>query len=141
VGIGIKRNDLRAMAQTKLDDAILLLKNRRFSSAYYLSGYAVELGLKACITVQIAADTLPDKAFITKVYDHRLPILVGLAGLTAQLTQQQNSDVNFAANWALVAQWSPESRYETTDPYTAQTMLDAISNQPSGVLEWIRQYW
>jgi hypothetical protein len=38
MGLGYKRTDLRAMAQAKLDDAILLLQHGRFSNAYYLAG-------------------------------------------------------------------------------------------------------
>ena len=49
---GYKRVDLQALAQAKLDDAKLLFDNGRFSNAYYLAGYAVELGLKACIARQ-----------------------------------------------------------------------------------------
>jgi len=59
MGTGYKRADLRANAQAKLDDAELLLENKKFANAYYLAGYAVEIGLKACIAAHISAETIP----------------------------------------------------------------------------------
>jgi HEPN domain-containing protein len=82
MGLGYKRTDLRAMAQAKLDDAVLLLQNGRFSNAYYLAGYAVELALKACIAAQFVADVIPDKSLVNAIYRHTLKDLVGTAGLT-----------------------------------------------------------
>ncbi|MDO9249509.1 MAG: hypothetical protein Q7U11_23860, partial [Phenylobacterium sp.] len=69
------------MAQTKLDDALLLLAHKRYSNAYYLAGYAIEIALKACISRQITADVIPDKAFINAIHTHQLKDLVGVAGL------------------------------------------------------------
>lgn len=141
MGLGHKRTDLQAIAQAKLDDAMILLQNRRFSNAYYLAGYAVEIGLKACIAKQISAETIPDKSFINQVFNHNLKTLVGLAGLSAQLDDQQDKDSIFAANWALAAQWTPEARYEAIDPTTATQLVNAVADSNSGVLQWIRIYW
>ena len=43
------KKDLEALADTRLGDATHLFKGARYSAAYYLAGYAVELGIKACI--------------------------------------------------------------------------------------------
>ena len=43
----VSRKTLQALAEGKLDDALLLLRNNRCSNAYYLAGYALELGFKA----------------------------------------------------------------------------------------------
>jgi HEPN domain-containing protein len=141
MGLGLKRSELQARAQAKLDDATILLQNNRFSSAYYLAGYAVELGLKACISRQMLAETIPDKTLIRKVFDHDPRVLVGLAGLATQLQEAEDKDPGFAANWALAAQWNPESRYETVDQTSAQTLISAISDPTSGVLQWIKMHW
>jgi HEPN domain-containing protein len=45
----ISTKDLRAIARARLRDAQVLLKAERFDGAFYLSGYAVELALKARI--------------------------------------------------------------------------------------------
>jgi HEPN domain-containing protein len=37
----ISKNDLRKRARTKLKDAEILLKNKRYDGAVYLSGYEI----------------------------------------------------------------------------------------------------
>jgi hypothetical protein len=66
----------------------LLFENDRFTNAYYLAGYAVEIGLKACIAAQISAETIPDKAFIKSILSHQFGGLVGLAGLAEALKDE-----------------------------------------------------
>jgi HEPN domain-containing protein len=141
MGLGYKRTDLQAYAQAKLDDASILLQNRRYSNAYYLAGYAVELGLKACIAAQINAETIPDRTFIRDIFKHEFPKLIGLAGLTTELKDQKEKDSGFGANWAIVSEWSPDVRYETRDVTSAQTLITAIADPDSGVLQWIKTYW
>ncbi|MFO1099102.1 MAG: hypothetical protein U1E81_12765 [Xanthobacteraceae bacterium] len=141
MAFGMKRTDLRAMAQAKVDDANILLNSGRFSNAYYLAGYAIEIGLKACIAAQVSAETIPDKDFIKKIHSHVFPELVGLAGLAADLKRQKDKSAAFAANWAIVSEWSPDARYEPCDPLSAQLIIQAISDGQSGVLEWIKMYW
>ena len=141
MGIGHKRADLRSNAQAKLDDAMILLQNRKFANAYYLAGYAVEMGLKACIAAHISAETIPDKDLIKNILRHDFPVLVGLAGLQPELKEQKDKDPDFAANWAFVSEWSPDARYEDKDITSAQAIIEAIGNQKSGVLQWIKMYW
>jgi len=45
----IAKVDLEALAEMRLLDTVQLFQSSRFSAAYSLSGYAVELGIKACI--------------------------------------------------------------------------------------------
>src|SRR5437868_11244423 len=135
---GLKRTDLQSIAQAKVDDAHLLFQNGRFSNSYYLAGYAIEIALKACIAAQISAETIPDKDILRKVLNHEFPVLVGLAGLATALKEQQDSDSLFAANWAIVSEWNPDVRYESTDSTAAQQMLSALTDAASGVLQWIR---
>jgi HEPN domain-containing protein len=45
----MNRTDLQILAEDRLKDAEVLLANGRFGAAYYLAGYAVECGLKACV--------------------------------------------------------------------------------------------
>jgi len=141
MGPGLKRSDLQAYAQAKIDDAALLLANRRYSNAYYLAGYAVELGLKACIAAQITAETLPDKAFVRSILQHNFRNLVGLAGLAGALKDEENQNANFATNWAIANQWEPDARYEAFDPMSAQLLVQAVNDPNSGVLKWIKTHW
>jgi hypothetical protein len=139
--LGMKRTVLQAVAQAKLDDARLLLQNGRFSNAYYLAGYAIEIGLKACIAKQISADTIPDKNFVNAIFQHGLKGLVSVAGLSTALKEKETNDPIFATNWGLVAGWTPEVRYDTVDNYTAQLMLQAVADDQSGVFAWIKANW
>lgn len=138
---GLRRADLQSLALEKLDDARLLLEHGRFSSAYYLAGYAIETGLKACIARTIAAETIPDRRFINDLYVHDLVKLVTLAGLKERLSVRRRTDLVFAANWGLVAQWRPEVRYEIVESSQARAAFAAIIDETSGVFPWIRLFW
>jgi hypothetical protein len=137
----VRREDLQRVAQAKIDDAAALLKQGRASNAYYLEGYAVEIGLKACIARQISAETIPDQNFIRSIYDHDLRKLIKVAGLSAQHKHAQDSNSDFVVNWAIVCEWGPEERYNILDLGTAQIMLAAITDETRGVLPWIKAYW
>ncbi len=101
---GLKRSDLQILAQAKLDDAKILLQASSFSNAYYIAGYAVEIGLKACIARQVTPETIPNKNFLQKVLNHEFMTLVSLAGLAVELKTKQDSDSSFSAHWALVSE-------------------------------------
>lgn len=132
-----KRSDLQRIAQAKLHDAELLLQHGRYSNAYYLGGYAVEIGLKACIARQIKNDVLPDKSLILETYSHNLPTLAAAAGLKLELKAEEKANPAFAANWGVVTQWSPEKRYEAVDAISAQTLILCIK----GIFPWIQARW
>lgn len=132
---------LKALAQMRMDDALLLLTQERFSSAYYLAGYAVEIGLKACIALQFRAEHLPDRRFVNMVYTHQLEDLVSHAGLDDILAEKMDDDPEFSENWSVACQWTPESRYLTVDDPTATRMVRAVSDPEKGILTWIREYW
>lgn len=48
----MNRRDLKNLALTRLKEVEVLLKNRQYSGADYLSGYVIECALKACIAKQ-----------------------------------------------------------------------------------------
>jgi len=141
VSEGLRRIDLQKAAEGKLRDAHLLVQNARFSSAYYLAGYTAEMGLKACIARRMVQEVIPDKVFIQRTYTHALKDLVGLAGLNAELEAEKANDVEFGAYWGIAGQWTPNSRYASIDSMSAQLMVQAIGDQKSGVLQWIKKYW
>src|SRR5438132_12084080 len=104
----LSKGDLEALADARLQDAILLLQVGRSSSAYYLAGYAVELALKACIAKLFQPDVILDRAFVNAIYTHKLLSLVNTAGLTAQHEAEIRADPQFATYWTAVSQWSEE---------------------------------
>jgi HEPN domain-containing protein len=137
----LTRTSLQRLAQVRLDDALLLLQSNRPSSAYYLAGYAVELGLKACISRQVRSDTIPDKGFVNAIYTHSPERLLSLAGLKPQFDADARADSQLAGYWAIVNNWNEESRYEPWDPIAAASLLEAVNDPAHGVFRWLKQHW
>ena len=98
----MRRPDLQLLAKAKIDDARLLVAHHRAGNAYYLAGYAVELGLKACIARQVLAEVIPDRRFLSAVYDHDLERLVVAADLSDRFAERRRNDPSFAASWVIV---------------------------------------
>jgi hypothetical protein len=136
----LSRADLQSLSHARLEDAQLLLANNRHAGAYYIAGYAVELGLKSAITRQFFAGVIPDRSFVNNVYTHDLAKLVALAGLTHALSQAER-DTAFAANWSVGTQWSEASRYEMIDVFRARELVEAISDAKYGIMQWLVQHW
>jgi HEPN domain-containing protein len=137
----VSRSDLQSLASSKLSDAKFLLRHRRHSSAYYLAGYAIEFALKAAIARQMERHVLPDPKFIRDVYQHDLDRLVGLARLRIELDTDRKASARLNANWAIVSDWSVESRYELIDRVRSVAMVKAVGESSSGVFQWVQQHW
>ena len=126
----------------RLGDARVLLVNRRYSAAYYLAGYAVECGLKACIARTIGQYEFPRTArFSRDVFTHDLQELVKHAGLNEPLAEKLGGSKEFRQNWAAVTKWTEESRYRAVLPEDTVALLGAITEETDGVMAWIRQRW
>lgn len=137
----MNRNDFRELTRVRLKEARVLLENGCYDGAYYLCGYAVECALKACIAKQTRRYDFPDKKKVTESYIHDLQKLVTPAGLQVQLNNEMKSDVAFERNWALVVQWSEESRYQRRTEQEARNLYSAIADRQHGVLRCIKKYW
>jgi HEPN domain-containing protein len=132
---------LRTLAEVRLREAEILLAAGEWSGAYYLSGYAVECGLKAIIARQFHADTIPDRDLIKRVFSHNLEELLGLAGFKAVLTKDSKIDSALGANWDVASLWNEQSRYEIIDEQRARALVKAVADVENGVLQWIRKLW
>lgn len=135
------RRDLQNISRLRIQEAKLLLINSSYSGAYYLAGYSVECGLKACIARQMRQSNIPDKKFIQEIYTHNLKDLVKSAGLETNRVDYEKANVNFAAHWAIVKDWNETSRYNIFTQVKAQELYNSITTNKGGVLAWIRQYW
>ncbi|MFB2937913.1 HEPN domain-containing protein [Aerosakkonemataceae cyanobacterium BLCC-F154] len=116
----MNRRDLKNLALTRLREVEVLLKNRQYSGAYYLSGYVIECALKACIAKQTRKFDFPDKKITLDSYTHDLEKLVKVAKLDTQIKSLLN-DPDFASRWSVVKDWSEESRYQK---HTRQEAID-----------------
>lgn len=137
----ITKKDLETLSETRLADARFLFQGARYSAAYYLSGYAIELAIKACIASVFQANVIPDKSFVSAVYSHKLDELLGLAGIKKALQDDMTVDAELSAAWGIASKWNEASRYEMWDQFAAASMIDAVGNQQRGVLQWLKKHW
>ena len=138
----MNRADLQRLADDRLADADVLLGGARWAAAYYLLGYAVECGLKACAARQFRQDEVPDKRVVNDFYTHALDKLLAVSGVKAPLEDRARNDPAFGINWNTVRDWDETSRYEhLTSEAKARDMRFAVGDPTSGVLSWLKTQW
>ena len=135
------RRDLQQLATLRIREARQLLQTNNFSGAYYLAGYTIELGFKACIARKTRRYDFPELTVVRDSFTHDLKKLVKIAGLEKYLNQQVNIDAAFATNWAIVKDWDVESRYRNFTQTQAEEIIYSITSRRNGILGWIRQHW
>lgn len=123
----IARNELRRLAQARLQDARVLFAADRYDSAIYLSGYALEFALKAriCMTLQWLGYPNTSREFqaYRSFRTHNLEVLLSLSGREPDIL------LRHPRAWSTAATWAPEMRYNPVGLATqanAQLMLEAI---------------
>jgi len=121
----ISRADLRRIARMRLADAEVLFRGRRYDGAVYLCGYAVELTLKARICRTLRWTGFPATSNEFKDFKsfqiHNLEVLLRLSG-------REVVRINHMADWSVVSNWVPESRYQlpgVVTPQGARSMIDS----------------
>jgi HEPN domain-containing protein len=138
----VNRSDLQQLARERLREARALLAARCWSGAYYLAGYAVECGLKACIIKRLmTTDEFPERKFSEQCWTHNLAQLLGLAGLKSALDAAFATDPDLSDNWDTVKEWSEASRYARTPKVMAEDLYQAITGKKHGVFAWIKGHW
>lgn len=71
------RKELQDLSKIRLSEAKTLLQAHLFDSAFYLTGYAVECALKACIAKGTRRFEFPDKKKVESSHSHNLLQLIG----------------------------------------------------------------
>jgi HEPN domain-containing protein len=138
----MNRIEFQELADVRMDEAVVLLAQGKYDGAYYLAGYVVECGLKACIAkLTNLYDFAPKPKFINDYYSHEIEKLVKTARLVAQRDADAATDPDLEANWSVVKDWTEESRYERKTQAQAQRLIAAITDAAHGVLPWIKQRW
>lgn len=136
----MNRNDLIELALIRLRESLALLESGNYEGAYYLCGYVVECGLKACIANNTRRHDFPNKNTVNDSYTHDLSKLVRTAGLERKLDEEMENP-DFAVNWGIVKDWTEASRYEKHTDKEAQALYSAVVHRRQGVLRWIRRHW
>lgn len=137
----MNRMQLQQLAEERLLDAEALLQAGRWSRAYYLAGYAVECGLKACIARRTNQYDFPDKELALKSYTHKIDVLVDVAGLERQRRTDMVAKPTLAAHWLVVKDWDESARYQLWTEAEARKLFAAVTDSTNGVLPWIRGHW
>src|SRR2546428_13922839 len=91
-GRAVNRIDFQKLAEIRIEEAEALLNAKKWAGAYYLAGYAVECGFKACIAKKTKRHDYPDKDFSAKCYTHKVEQLVVQAGLQGAFQIARNAD-------------------------------------------------
>jgi hypothetical protein len=138
----VNRTEFQQLAEVRIEEAAVLLAAGKWDGAYYMAGYAVECGLKACIAKRTVAESFPpDRKFVEGCYSHNLPQLRGLADLNDLFDTDAPHGSLLRRNWDAVKEWSEATRYTRVPEPKARQLLQAISDPVDGVLPWIKKYW
>jgi len=133
--------DFQELAELRLRESNALFNAGFPEGAYYLAGYAVECGLKACIAKRTREHDFPDKKLVNDSHTHNLKSLLQLAELKTELDAAIEADPAMESILDKIQEWSESSRYQKKTAQEADTLLKAIENQTGGLLPWIRLHW
>jgi len=125
----------------RLRESRALLDVHLWAGAYYLAGYAVECGLKACVAKRTRRYEFPDLDRARDSWTHGLDELVKAAGMRGDLNTAVAASPAFAVNWTTVKDWTEVSRYDhLIGAAKARDLYRAIAGR-NGVMTWVRHRW
>ena len=140
------RAEWQQLAEDRILDAqaLLTLPAPRWSAVYYLAGYAVECGPKACVLVRLSRE--PDviyreKRFMQDCWTHDIEALVEAAGLKAARDADILTSPARQLNWQRGTDWNEKVRYEQKTQAEAERLFEAVTHPSDGVMQWIRRHW
>lgn len=139
----MNRAEFQELAELRIDEAGVLLAAGKWDGAYYLAGYTIECGLKACILARVEREgaIFEDKKFSEKCWTHRFDELLALAGLETARTAEAVSKPRFETFRRLAEKWREDARYRRIPQVDADELYRAISDPTDGVMQWIRSRW
>ena len=120
----LKLQELTDLIEEKLADAKALYEAERYEGAFYICGYAIEIGLKKKICTTLGWDSYPGNGKDTSKYKsfitHDLEVLLSLSGAEKQ-------KVSFITEWSIIMKWNHEVRYSSKKqtPKEAYLMIKA----------------
>jgi HEPN domain-containing protein len=142
----VDRRNLQHIAEERLADAKALLGRKRWSGAYYLCGYSVECGLKACLLRYLgeSAAVFGDQKYLRNLaecWTHDLGKLVTLAGLETDFGAARGANPRLGTYWGVTKDWNESSRYKEKTEAEARALYRAVTHNPDGVFRWIQSRW
>jgi HEPN domain-containing protein len=134
----MNRTDFQVISELRVEEAKALLDRGLYSGAYYLLGYAVECGLKACIAKKTRKYDFPDKKIVDKSWTHELHQLLKHSGLEREMSKNAALELN----WTIVKDWNTKARYRhDISELNARDLYLAVTAKRDGVLSWLKKYW
>lgn len=138
----------RDLAEERLVDADALLGAERWAALYYVVGYALECGLKACLIKFVERNphiVFRDNQFSKDCWTHDLNVLLKSCELDsvrlADTYDSQGTETALGTNWQIAGQWNEHSRYRKMSKANALKLYKAITHPSEGVMTWIKKYW
>jgi HEPN domain-containing protein len=122
----ISRKELNSLALTRLRDAELLYKSKRYDGAAYICGYVIELGLKKriCRTLKWVGFPSTSREFedFKSFRTHKFDVLLKMSGIEDKVKNR------YFVEWSTVTFWDPEVRYKprgSTSASEAYLMIES----------------
>ena len=85
-----------------------------------------------------------DRIYLKRLADcwtHDLDNLMVLAGLTVDFGIACQADAHLRGYWGVAKDWKETSRYEQKTQVEAHGLVEAVTQEPNGVMAWIRTRW
>ena len=142
----MNRSQLQKLAGIRLTESTALLEKGMWSGAYYLSGYVIECGLKACLLRHLGESgaVFAEPSYLRRLADcwtHDLVKLVNLAGLDEAFGLARAANPGLDAFWTVTKDWKETARYEEKTEAKARVLYEAVSHDKDGVFRWIQSRW
>ncbi|MCW3124863.1 MAG: hypothetical protein JWO03_521 [Bacteroidetes bacterium] len=136
------RAELKSLSKIRLKEAKILKDNGCYEGAAYLTGYSLELALKARICKILDAD-YPDTGDLGKVYKtHNFDQLIRLGGIRKKFDDKAAADPDFQLNYSTINGWNESWRYESGKTVLfVEKLLVALENPGNGILSWLKKIW
>ncbi len=130
--------DFKRLSILRIMEAKVLFDGKKYSGAYYLAGYSIELALKALWCKKVPAQSfVPDRKIYNYLYTHNLNDLLSVSGIKNKLL----TNISRETNWSIVKDWSEKTRYQITPKKDAESLYEAITAPRDGVLTRIKKIW
>ncbi|MFT4660563.1 MAG: HEPN domain-containing protein [Flavobacteriales bacterium] len=139
------RQELKKLSNLRLKEVKTLYGKGLYDGASYLSGYIIELALKARICKILDSDYIDSGRPISRSFKtHNLDDLMILSGLSKKFHTELENNEALKINWSLIKSWNETFRYVpvgTKNKVEVQDLINAIENPTDGVFTWIKKRW
>ncbi|MBI2909725.1 MAG: DNA-binding protein [Chloroflexi bacterium] len=137
----MNRQQFKDVARLRVVEARVLLDAGQWAGAYYLIGYAVECGLKACVAKQVKQYDFPDRKVAAEAFTHDLEKLMRVAGSAPEFDGDRKANQALDLSWGIVKDWSEAVRYEVGITAAQAWGLYSACTGKDGILPWVKRKW